>query len=284
MMQISVVITTYNRPNALQQVLKALFKQNQLASEIIIADDGSSQSTAKVIANLQKQSPCQLKHIWQPDKGFRAAAARNKAVSESTGQYIIFLDGDCIPLPHFIERHQQFSVHGYFVAGNRVLLSQKFTQEVEFNHEPVWQWTFQQWVRARLLRKVNRLLPFIYYARGGAWREQRFNKWEGVKTCNLGLWKKDFLSVNGFDEQYQGWGHEDADLAVRLIKNGIKRRDGRFGIPVLHLWHEEYDRSSEKENRSRLEDRLKADAEIIRCSKGIDQYINSDHQEASTTR
>ena len=274
-MDISVVITSYNRPNALQQVLEALFRQNQLPTEIVIADDGSAQITAKVISDLKKQSPCMLKHIWQPDEGFRAAAARNKAVAETMGQYIIFLDGDCIPLPNFIERHQAFSGAGFFVAGNRVLLSEKLTQEVEFNNEAVWQWPFPKWIWARLQGKINRLLPLIYYAPGGVWRNQRPNKWAGVKTCNLGLWKQDFMLINGFDENYQGWGHEDADLAVRLIKSGIKRRDGRFGIPVLHLWHKEYDRSHERENRNRLENRLKAGAEVIRSAKGIDQYLSN---------
>lgn len=277
-MDISVVITTYNRPNALQQVLRALFRQSQLPVEIVIADDGSAQITAKVISDLKKQSPCMLKHIWQPDQGFRAAAARNKAVAETTGQYIIFLDGDCIPLPNFVERHQEFSGAGFFVAGNRVLLSEKLTQEVEFNNEAVWQWPFPKWIWARLLGKINRLLPLIYYSPGGFWRELRRNKWAGVKTCNLGLWKQDFMLINGFDEKYQGWGHEDADLAVRLIKSGIKRRDGRFGIPVLHLWHKEFDRSHERENRNRLENRLKAGAEVIRPAKGIDQYLSNQYR------
>ena len=272
-MPISVVITTYNRPKALRRVLEALFRQGTPPAEIIVADDGSSNETADCIAVLGENSPCPVRHVWQPDQGFQAARARNRAVAVATGDYLLFLDGDCLPSPHWVDRHRQLARPACLVAGNRILLSQSLTREVEFTGEVIWQWPLRKWLLARLRGDINRLLPLVSVSPAGAWRERRPDQWQGVKTCNLGLWKKDFVRINGFDESYHGWGHEDADLAVRLFKAGVKRRDGRYAVPVLHLWHREQDRSREAENRGRLEQRIQSASRLIRAEKGLDQYL-----------
>jgi glycosyltransferase involved in cell wall biosynthesis len=273
-MKISVIVTTYNRPKALEQVLKGLFQQTRLPGEIVVADDGSTRSTNDLVTTLQEKSPCPLAHSWQPDEGFRAAAARNRAAALTTGDYILFLDDDCIPLPHHIQRHELLARPGWFVAGNRILLARKLTREIEHNEVAITHWSIPQWLLARLRGQVNRLAPLIDRHHEGAWREHHPGKWEGVKTCNLGVWRNDFLLVNGFDEDYQGWGHEDADLAVRLIKAGITRRDGRFAVPVLHLWHPVHDRTLETDNRKRLQARIDSPLQIIRPDRGIAQYLH----------
>lgn len=105
----------------------------------------------------------------------------------------------------------------------------------------------------------------------GTFRKRIAKQWQGARSCNLGVWRGDYLAVNGFDERYFGWGREDSDLLIRLIRKEIYRKDIRFAVPVLHLWHPEYDRSRIYENNRRLEQILASDT--IRATRGVDQYI-----------
>jgi len=249
MLNISVVVTTYNRPDALELVLNALAAQTQLPNEVIVADDGSSKSTTELISKLQTLLPYSLLHFWQEDNGFQAAKARNKAVEISHGEYLIFIDGDCIPQIDFIKKHSQLAEKSCFVAGNRILLSKNFTAQL---NSPIWNWSKLQWVLPYLRIDINRFLPLLRLPVKLLSKHHK-KKWQGAKTCNLAVWRDDFEKIKGFDENYQGWGHEDADLVVRLLCNTVLRKDGRFAVPVFHLWHPEADRGNEKENRQRLD-------------------------------
>jgi len=246
-MKVSLIVTTYNRPDALDKVLESVSRL-EVIPEIIIADDGSRQETADVVKKWKKTLP--IIHVWQEDRGFRAAAARNLAVAESTGEYLIFIDGDCLVLPNFISKHVELCEKGFMVAGNRILLSELLTEKILTDKVQPLEWGVLEWLSARVTKGVNRLLPLMNLP-NGLFRKIRKSKWKGVRTCNLGIYRSDFLSVNGFDESFQGWGHEDADLAIRLIKNGIQRKDGQFGTAVLHLWHRENDRSHESANKKK---------------------------------
>ncbi len=248
----SIIITTYNRPDALALVLKALAAQSCNDFEVIIADDGSSQPTFDLIQQLQLQLPYSIRHIWQADEGFRAAMARNRAAAAAQGDYFIFLDGDCVPTTDFIFRHQLLAEKNCFVAGNRILFSQKFTDQILPN-TPIWQWNIKQYLAAYLRGDINRILPLLRLP-DHKWRKYKHKKWQGAKTCNLAVWRDDFFHVNGFDEEFQGWGHEDAEFVVRLLRHGVIRKEGRFAVPVLHLWHPEQDRQLEIVNRQRLQE------------------------------
>ena len=113
----------------------------------------------------------------------------------------------------------------------------------------LWPGTFKisEWFKALFKKEINRIYPLLRLP-DGPWRRLRTKKWLGVRTFNLAVWKKDFYEINGFDEKFEGWGHEDADLAIRLINNSIHRKDGQFALPVLHLWHAENDRSKVEAN------------------------------------
>ena len=246
---ISIILTTYNRPDALQAVLTGLAAQQTNQFEVIIADDGSSSATSDVIWKWQNKIP--LQHVWHEDNGFRAASIRNKAILQSLGEYIVFLDGDCIPRPDFVTRHTALAEKGFFVAGNRVLIGESATKRYLENHVPLHAWSFNQYQQAAKQKDFRRSFALHQFP-GQFWRKHISQSWKGVRTCNLGVWKKDLQAINGFDESYTGWGHEDADLAVRLLRAGIKRKDGRFATTVLHLWHPENDRSKLQENEQRL--------------------------------
>lgn len=266
---ISVIVTTYNRPDALQAVLRSLAAQVDRDFEVLVADDGSRDDTAAAIAALAGDFPVPLRHLWQADDGFRAAAARNLAVAASAGDYLVFVDGDCVLRPDFVARHRALAESGWFVAGNRVLLSEMFTQHAMQQAAPLHVNSRLNWLRQRLRGAINRWLPLCFVP-GQSWRKRQPTRWQGARTCNLALWRADFDAVNGFDEAFQGWGHEDADLAIRLLHAGVRRKDGRFATAVLHLWHRENDRSKLLENERRLAEILASDRR--RALVGIDSY------------
>jgi len=267
-MKTAVIVTTYNRPDALRLVLNALANQSVLADQVVVADDGSTQSTADCIASFQDKLP--LVHAWQADQGFRAAAARNLAVSRSVCDYLIFLDGDCV-VPHdFIEKHQRLAEQGWFVAGNRILLTPGLTQHVIEEQTELSAWSTYQWFWQSYRGGCNRWTPRVYVP-GQFWRKQRPTRWQQARTCNLALWRQDFHAVNGFDETYNGWGHEDADLAVRLIRQGVFHKEGRYATAVFHLWHAENDRSQTQENVTRLNAILSSTE--TRAKLGLSQHL-----------
>lgn len=270
MISTSIIITTYNWPQALALVLKALNNQSS-GIEVIIADDGSNEDTSQLLTKIQTELDFPLQHIWQPDDGFQAAKIRNKAVAHAKGDYLIFLDGDCIPTQHFIRKHLQLAERGWLVAGNRVLLNQTFSQRVIRERIPVHTWNFKKWFQTRLKRDCNRILPMFSLPIQLPLRKLKSQIWQGVKTCNLALWKEDFIAVNGFDESYVGWGYEDSDLTIRLLKNGVRRKEGRYAVPVVHLWHLEQDRSFRAQNKMQLQKNL-LDAHI-KAELGINQYL-----------
>lgn len=253
MTKVCLIVTTYNRPDALDRVLASIAKLSLPAHEVVIADDGSTDETREVVLRWKHSLP--LTHVWQPDVGFRAAEARNRAVLASCSEYLIFLDGDCLVFPDFIERHLMLAEGGRMVVGNRVLLSERLTNEILSGQKDPVDWDMESWKAARRVGDINRLMPLSRIG-GRYWRLLRPRRWKGVHTCNLGLWRSDFELVNGFDESYQGWGHEDADLAIRLMRKGVFRKDGQFAVPVLHLWHQENSRGKELENKHRLQDVL----------------------------
>lgn len=269
-MLISVIITTYNWIESLNLALESLTKQSDNNFEILIADDGSTPDTAQAIAKFAISSSLPIKHIWHEDQGFRAGMIRNKAVAQAQGEYLVFLDGDCLVKSTFISNHRCLAEAGFFVAGNRVLLSPGFTADTLSLKQPIFQFSLWQWLHHRLSGHCNRFLPLIALPLGSI-RKINPRKWQGAKTCNLGLFKKDFVDINGFDEAYVGWGFEDSDLIIRLLNLGIKRKSGRYSIPVLHLWHPENDRTNAAQNKERLEHLMQTNK--TRTQSGIDQYL-----------
>lgn len=270
-MRIALIITTYNRPDALAAVLEGCLNQTDGDFEVIIADDGSTHETADLVAAYQARAPFCIRHIWQDDAGFRAAAIRNRALAATQADYIVFIDGDCVPPAGFVASHRRLAEPGWFLSGNRLMLTQIFTDAVLRDKLPIHLWRIQDWLRARRQGHIERLLPLLSLP-GMAWaRKQLPRRWQGAKTCNLSAWREDLLRVNGFDESYTGWGLEDSDLVIRLQRSGIYSKSARFSVPVFHLWHRENDRSNLAENCLRLQEVLLATH--IRALLGVDQYL-----------
>jgi glycosyltransferase involved in cell wall biosynthesis len=268
-MKIAVIITTYNRPDALQAVLDGYAAQDAANFELLVADDGSGAATRRLVEDFATHVHFPVRHIWQEDRGFRAGAARNRALAATIADYVVFTDGDCIPPPFFVSRHRDLAEPGFFLSGNRILLGPDFTAKVLRQRLALHKWSTLHWLSAWLRRDVNRALPLIHLP-DGAWRKRQPRRWEGVKTCNLSGWRDDLLRVNGFDERYSGWGLEDSDIVIRLLRAGVSHKSARFGAPVFHLWHAENDRTQLEENRRRLAEILASDR--VAAVVGLDQY------------
>jgi glycosyltransferase involved in cell wall biosynthesis len=271
MNSLAVIITTYNRPDALSAVMLAYQAQKDRNFEMIVADDGSTPETARIIADIQVNAEFKITHVWQEDRGFRAAAIRNRALAGTSADYIIFSDGDCIPLPDFVSQHRRLAEAGWFVAGNRILMSEALTRDVLVDRVPLWTWTARQWFSAAMNKKVNRFLPLLPLPVAAPLRKMPAKRWEGVMTCNLSAWRSDLMNINGFDEAYSGWGLEDSDLVIRLLHAGVRHKSARFAAPVLHLWHRENDRGGLVENRRRLEELLTSGRILV--DHGVAQYL-----------
>ncbi|UGQ45462.1 glycosyltransferase family 2 protein [Massilia endophytica] len=256
--KISVIVTTYNRPDALAAVVEALFAQDDRNFEIIIADDGSSNNTRNCVEELQKRTPVPLLHVWQEDLGFRAARVRNLGTLAASGDYIVFLDGDCIPGRNFVSQHRKLARPGFLVSGSRVLLSPDYTRRLLDQHLDLNGLGWLQRLRLRLAGHFNKFLQTVLVLPDLGRERKRFS-WRRIKSCNLAVWRRDLELVNGFDQSFLGWGHEDSDLVVRLFNAGVLRKDGAFATEVYHLWHKENQRDQESSNRAvvlkRAEDR-----------------------------
>jgi len=269
-LRIAVIVTTYNSPLMLAAVLEGYLAQTDRNFELFVADDGSMQETAQVVKQFQARSSFPIHHIWQEDDGFRAAAIRNRTLAATTADYVIYSDGDCVPRVDFVAQHRKLSEPGCFLSGNRVLLSEGFTRQVLSDKTPIHIWSWGDWLKARIQGGINRLLPLLSLPNVAYFRKRNPTRWQGAKTCNLSAFREDLLNVNGLDESYIGWGQEDSDLVVRLIRAGLINKSARFAAPVLHMWHKENDRSHLEENQRRLQQVL--NATHIRAHKGVDQY------------
>ncbi|MFC7369102.1 MULTISPECIES: glycosyltransferase family 2 protein [Vreelandella] len=274
-MKVSLIITTYNWPEALALVLKSAINQDYKDYEIIIADDGSGKETQLCIDNFIQHSNVTIKHAWHEDAGFRAALIRNKAAYLSEGDYIIFIDGDCIIPPAFISDHVALSQKGFFIAGSRVKLSEHYTEELvarkiapSFNRKEI----FQLWLK----KKLKRAHPALKLPTGSSLRFKRARKWQGAVTCNLSLWKQDLLAINGFDNDFIGWGLEDSDLVIRLINNSIYRKEGKFFSYVVHMHHKEASRLNESQNTARFQ--LSLEDRKTLCTSGINTFFEKKNE------
>lgn len=269
---ISVIVTTYNREDALEAVLSALSRQTDREFEVVVADDGSRPATAALIERWKGRLGVPLSHVWQADRGFRAAEIRNRALLAARGDYCVFLDGDCIARTDFVATHRRLAERGWFVTGNRVLLSRELTAAVLREAVLPQTWNLAQWINRRAQGGVNRLAAVLRLPLGPL-RKLRPGQWQGARSCNLAVWRSDLERVDGFDASFRGWGREDSDLLIRLLHSGVRRKDGRFATGVIHLWHDEEDRSQLDANDARLDavqrsDRVRAQAGMSALAGG----------------
>ncbi len=251
---VSVVITTFNRSDALLAVLEGLTQQTDKNFEVVIADDGSRPEHVAAVLGSSCAKSLKAVHVWHPDVGFTASRIRNRGVGATQGNYIVLMDGDCIPAVDFIARHRLLAQPGFFVNGSRVLLSHRLSCRITQEGEKISRKSTLYWVKQRMLGDASKWGGLLRL-RDGMMRVNRGKPWIGVRSCNMGVWRQDFETVDGFDESFVGWGHEDADFVVRLSHAGVRRKNGFLSTEVFHLWHEEAARSKASLNATTVLER-----------------------------
>lgn len=229
-MKISLIVSTYNWPEALNLCLRSIMIQTRMPDEVIIADDGSKDETKVLIEHMQENFPCELKHAWIPDIGFRLALSRNNAIRTCcTGDYVIFIDQDIILDKKFVEDHERLATKGCFVIGGRTKLSALLSKKL-LKSKNIKLGLFTKGI----IRKVNMVhirCLFPLTSKMYSW-----NKLYG-RGANMAMFMSDIEKVNGFDEDIIGYGVEDIDLFNRLMNNGIKRKYAQFCAIEHHLYH-----------------------------------------------
>ncbi len=258
----SLVITTYNSPDVLDLALRSALAQSELPCEIIVADDGSTSDTARLVEIHRAESVIPVVHVWQKDLGFRAAASRNRAIAVAKGNYIVLIDGDMLLHRDFMYDHRRLAITGTFIQGSRVLLSQEHTPERIATKNI----SFSLFGKGIENRKNALRLPFL--SRALSLKTQSLH---GVRSCNMSFFRNDCIRVNGFNEDFTGWGREDSEFVVRLLHSGVLRRNVRFSALACHLGHPENPRHSLAENDRILEQAIAG--KLTTCRNGINKYL-----------
>lgn len=247
MVKTALIISTYNWPDALRLCLKSVCVQSILPDEIIIADDGSDESTKQMIDMFSKNENVLIKHVWQEDKGFRLAQIRNKAIKNADSEYLIFIDGDIILHPDFVKDHINNRKQNTFITGSRVLLSEGETRKRLNSGE--YKFSNHNYTARNKLNGIrNRFLSLLFSGKDyGIYN---------VRGCNMSFWKNDLWEVNGFDEQFTGWGREDSDLSLRMLNSAKTKYKLKFSALQYHLFHNEQDRNTLNHNDRILNDTI----------------------------
>ncbi|MDC1387021.1 glycosyltransferase family 2 protein [Candidatus Thioglobus sp.] len=261
-MRISLIITTYNRPEALLLVLLSIESQESQPYEVIIANDGSELPTQNLIEEFMLKTNLKIIHSFQEDFGFRAAESRNKAISSASGDYIVLIDGDMILHPEFIGDHLRNAQCGYFIQGSRVLITKMKTREVIKSKKLAFN-LFTPGLSNRLNSIHSQFLSKIFSIKK--------NHLIGIRTCNMSFFREDCLKVNGFNNDFIGWGREDSEFVVRLFNKGFKRKTVKFSAIQYHLWHSDEARESLLKNNQLLQHAIEEKPEW--CENGICKFL-----------
>lgn len=261
-LNVSLIISTYNWPGALNLCLQSVLHQSVLPNEIIIADDGSKEETKELINSFKEICKIPLIHVWHEDKGFRKTMIMNEAFTKVSYPYIVQIDGDIILHKDFIKDHIRFAQSKSFVSGSRVIIDEKLTKKLIQKK----QWKFSIFTNGLRNRLNGIRIPFLSKFQ----EHYRQNDIIYVRGCNMAFWKEDLLKVNGYDEEITGWGREDNELAARLINTGICKRVIKFSAIAFHLHHNLRSRDSVDQNDVILNKTLSE--KRIRCKQGIDSH------------
>jgi glycosyltransferase involved in cell wall biosynthesis len=260
--RISLIITTYNWPEALDLALTSVARQSRLPDEVIIADDGSGEETARLVASWGTRLSVPLLHVWQENQGFRAGRSRNRGIAAASGEYVIAVDGDMVLHQHFVADHERAAEPGCFVQGVRI---------PTHPHGAAWMLKNRStW--------VNCLTPGLrrrHQALRSHWLSQQFSQpsvtMARVKSCNQAYWRSDLIAVNGFEEHMVGWGFEDKECAARLLHLGVRGKELRFAALAAHLYHTARAPKGHNPNTVLFAATLKS--RRTRCDLGLDQHL-----------
>jgi len=246
---VTVIIATYNQPRWLQKVLWGYDCQTYKNFDIIIADDGSGPETKAVIEKAKQETGLSITHLWHEDEGYRRQEILNIAIPQAVNDYILFTDGDCIPRNDFLATHVQFAEEGYFLSGGYCKLSMELSERI--SREDIYNgnsfnlhWLLKNGLTGSSQKRKLGATPFW----GKFWDTVTPSK-ATFNNCNVSVWKKDLLRVNGYDERMK-YGGSDREIGERLVNAGMKSKQIRHRAICIHLDHKRgyADREKWKQN------------------------------------
>ncbi|HEY3762907.1 MAG TPA: glycosyltransferase family 2 protein [Verrucomicrobiae bacterium] len=258
-MKVSLLISAYNHPEILAKVLAGVSLQTRFPDEALIADDGSAQPTRDLISTWAKSQRFPVKDIWHEDAGFRKTIVLNKAIIAATGEHLIFTDGDCVPHPKFVADHVALAEKGFWVQGRRCFVREEYVPRFEAGKTPITQWMLTGKITGAA-KSIRWPVPII----------RRDTRQRGIIGCNMAFWRDDLIAINGFDEDYTGWGSEDSDIGTRLYHLGRRRKFVYGRAITFHLNHPQLPHDRYDASRARLAETIAS--KRIRCEHGLDQY------------
>ncbi|HEU4553854.1 MAG TPA: glycosyltransferase family 2 protein [Chitinophaga sp.] len=254
---VGLLIATYNWPAALEVIFLSLLQQTQLPDEILIADDGSAEDTTRVINKYRSILNIPLKHAWHEDRGFRKGIILNKAIKQSTSDYIIEIDGDIIMHPRFIEDHIKEAEKGHFVQGARAMVGEATTRHI-LQSKSTRLGFLTKGIKSRF--NALRLPALSFIVKANPYSS------DNTKACNLAFWRKDFIAINGYNNLFFGWGSEDCEFAARLIHAGVRKKRLKLAAVCFHLYHEYHNKSQVTVNELRYTETL--NSKLVFCMNG----------------
>jgi len=257
-LSITLIITTYNWPEALELVLLSVLKQSHQPNEIIIADDGSTHETKEIIDLFNKILDIPIIHVWHEDIGFTKTVILNKALKKVASVYIIQIDGDVILHKHFIRDHFNNIQQKTFLFGSRTSLNQEYSTYVLKNKKISF-----HWLNKGLLRRVRAIrIPFYKLFNKQSWQNSK-----KLRGCNMSYWKKDASLINGYDEDLIGWGYEDSEFSQRLLNTGTSSLRIKHCAIQYHIYHKEAPKGNTKIGNAIVIRTLKE--KVTKCKNGI---------------
>ena len=236
-MKISVIVPVYNRLEHFRALFLCLLRQKKQADELIITDDGSSQKVLDFISDLIPKAQFKVKHIYQEDKGFRKTRALNNAVRNSTGDLLIFCDQDLIFGEEYIETIANNIKNNIFLMGRAHHTTEEQKNLILSDIENINSYNeIIKKLPAKYIETIDKMLKEDRKRR--IIKTLRLAK-RGIRLVGMSyaLMKEAYLKVNGYDENYIGWGQEDDDFGNRLTVAGINGKELITQNIQLHLWH-----------------------------------------------
>jgi glycosyltransferase involved in cell wall biosynthesis len=263
----SLFLATYEMPRHLALVFAALERQSAPDFEVLVCDDGSAEETARLVREFMVRAPVPVKHVWQEHQGFRKCRMLNEALRQAAGDVCIFLDGDCVPHRDFIRDHLANQEAGRYLAGRRMELGPRLSESLTV--EDV-RGGFFDWPRPRLVMSVLRgdsehLQRSFRVPSARLRRRLGMERIDDLKGCNYSVARKDLEAINGFDEEYEGYGREDTDVELRFQNLGLRIKSLKGVAIQFHVWHPR--REFTPANDTRLEE-LKRSGRV-RCRLGL---------------
>lgn len=263
-LELSVILTTYLRPRHLERSLASLALQRGVAGrfEVVVADDGSNDRSPSIVREFARKVDFPLKFVTHPHRGFRVALCRNDGVRASTAPYLLFSDSDCIFPPDHLQRHLAAHRPNVARAGDCLRLDQASTERLD--EAAIAAGAYRAWVtQAERQRLWQKRIKDQYY------QLVRHRTKPKLTGCNIGISRRDFELVNGFDETFVGWGCEDDDLAFRLRKAGVRIISALGYTDAYHMWHPNHPTRTEKWNDGPNVQRLQRRDRPIKCRAGL---------------